>query len=523
MNGIYEEIRLALHGIWQHRWMALGVAWAVAALGWLVIALIPNSYQSRSRIYVEQQNVLSTEIGVSDREQRGNIEQIRQTLAATENLEQVVRRTDLASEAATPEQIRSLATQLKGRVTVAAEQDPARMGEPGNMFEVSVSWNSPGLAREINQSLIDVFVERNLAGSREQSTQSVEFLDGQIAEREGRLRQMEERRAEFEGQFAGLLPGTGTISQRIDQARSEYRNIESDLAAAQSSLSSVQAQISGTSPTVELPGTYVPAGAGAAGPNTARLNGLEAQLADARGRGWTDAHPDVQALNNQIGRARAAARGEGSGGTAGRTVGGGSSANPLYMSLRSMLADRQAAVAALVARRDQLRRGMEMLNQREASDPSALAEQQQLDRNYQALQTQYNDLVADRERMRLRGDVAAATDTGTYRVVDPPSAPTAPISPNRPLLLALVLIAAIGAGIAAAFAKSQLKTTYATARRLGSGTGLPVLGAITEIVNATESAFRRQKTRRFAMGSVALAGVFGLLLAVEFIQRGMAA
>lgn len=523
MNGIYEEIRLALHGIWQHRWMALGVAWAVAALGWLVIALIPNSYQSRSRIYVEQQNVLSTEIGVSEREQRANIERIRQTLASTENLEQVVRRTELASEAATPEQIRSLATQLKGRVTVAAEQDPTRIGEPGNMFEVSVSWNAPGLAREINQSLIDVFVERNLAGSRQEATQSVEFLDRQIAERESRLRELEERRAVFETQFAGLLPGTGTITQRIEQARAEFRNIESDLAAAQSSLSTVQAQLAATPPTVSTPGTYIPGGAGAAGPNTARLQALESQLADARGRGWTDSHPDVQALNRQIARTRAAAAGEGSGGSAGRTVGGGSTANPLYMSLRSMLADRQAQVAALTARRDQLRRGIQMLNNGDASDPASLAEQQQLDRDYQALQAQYNDLVADRERIRLRGDVALETDTGTYRVVDPPSAPTAPVSPNRPLLLILVLFAAIGAGVAAAFAKSQLKNTYATARRLGTGTGLPVLGAITEVVSATTAATRRQKFRRFAMASVALGGVFGMLMAVEFIQRGMAA
>ncbi|MBC2777927.1 XrtA system polysaccharide chain length determinant [Parasphingopyxis marina] len=516
MNGIYEEIRIALHAIWQRRWLALAVAWGVAVLGWLVIALIPNSYESRARIYVQQQSVLSNEIGITEREQRGNIERIRQTLASTSNLEQVVRQTDLAQQASTDAQVRALAVQLRENVTVAAQQNPNNFGEPGNTFEISARWGSPGLSQQINQKLIDVFVEANLAGNRAEATQSVEFLDRQISEREARLQEMEAQRSEFESQFNGLLPGVGTLEQRIAQARSELRSVESDLAAANSSLSAVQAQINATPPTTSIPGSYAPS---AAGPATARLNALQQQLADARSRGWTDQHPDVVALESQIARARPQARGEGGGG---RSVGGATASNPLYTSLRSMLADRQAQVAALTARRDQLRGGIEAIDRQRETDPGALAQQLQLDRDYQALQTQYNQLVSDRERVRLRGDVATETEGGTFRVVDPPSMPSAPVAPNRPLFLVLVLVAAIAIGIGTAFAQSQLKTTYSTARRLGNGTGLPVLGAISQIVRPAELELRRQNFRRFAGGTVALVGVFVLLMAVEFIQRGLA-
>ncbi|WP_299328081.1 XrtA system polysaccharide chain length determinant [Parasphingopyxis sp.] len=518
MNGIYEEIRIALHAIWQRRWLALGVAWGVAVLGWLVVALIPNSYTSQARIYVQQDSVLTSEIGVSERDQRANIERIRQTLASTANLEQVVRQTDLAQQATTDEQVRSLAGQLRANVVVAAQQDPNSFGRPGNMFEISASWGSPSLAQQINQRLIDVFVEENLAGSRAEATQSVEFLDRQIAEREERLQQLEERRANFEREFSGVLPGTGTITQRMDQARSELRDIENDLAAAQSSLSTIQAQMNATSPTTRVPGFG--GGPSVAGPATARLNALQAQLADARGRGWTDQHPDVIALESQIARARAAARGEGGGS---RSGGGATASNPLYTSLSSMLADRQAQVAALTARRDQIRAGLEAIESQRRTNPGSLAEQQQLDRDYLALQTQYNQLVADRERVRLRGDVVTETDSNTFRVVDPPSMPGAPAAPNRPLLLILVLIAAIAMGLGAAFAQAQLTTTYPTARRLGNGTGLPVLGAISEFVRPAEAEVRRQSFRKFAAASIALVGVLGLLMVVEFIQRGMAA
>ncbi len=520
MNGIYEEVRLALHAIWQRRWLALAVAWGVAILGWLVIALIPNSYESESRILVDRQSLLTSQIGADEREQRVNIERIRQTLASTRNLEQVVRQTELASEAMTDEQVRSLASSLRQRVTVAAEQNPNTFGQPGNVFEITTSWGSPSLSREINQKLIDVFVESNLAGNRADASQSVEFLDRQIEERGRQLQELEERRTRFESQLSGLLPGVGTIGQRLSQARSELRRVESELAAAQSSLSAVQSQFAGTPATVETPGAFIP---GSAGPATAQLNALQQQLAQARSRGWTSQHPDVQALQGQIAAARASAASESrGGGSAGRRVGGTITANPLHMSMQSMLADRRSQVAALMAERDQLRSAMQQIDERQATDPSALAEQQQVDRDYQAIQTQYNDLVADRERVRLQGDVATETDSETFRVIDPPSMPTAPTAPNRPLLLMLVLVAAIAFGIGAAFAQSQLKTTYATARRLGNGTGLPVLGAITEIVRPQEAAARRRLTRRFAGGSMALVAVFGLLLAVEFIQRGMA-
>ena len=33
MNGIYDEVRIALHAIWTRRWLALAVAWGVCVLG----------------------------------------------------------------------------------------------------------------------------------------------------------------------------------------------------------------------------------------------------------------------------------------------------------------------------------------------------------------------------------------------------------------------------------------------------------------------------------------------------------
>ena len=39
MDGLYEQLRIALHQVWRRRWLAMAVAWGVAVLGWLIASL----------------------------------------------------------------------------------------------------------------------------------------------------------------------------------------------------------------------------------------------------------------------------------------------------------------------------------------------------------------------------------------------------------------------------------------------------------------------------------------------------
>src|SRR3546814_11603177 len=108
--------------------------------------------------------------------------------------------------------------------------------------------------------------------------------------------------------------------------------------------------------------------------------------------------------------------------------------------------------------------------------------------------------MAYRDDFLLLGDVQSETDAFKFRVIDPPSSPRVPAAPNRPLLLLAVLVVGVGGGVGAAFAKSQLRTTYSTATRLERATGLPVIGAISEIVTAPPKELRRRTLRRFEIG-----------------------
>ncbi len=504
MGSLYDEIRSALHAVWMRRWVALAVAWGLCLAGWLVVSQMPNNYESRARVFVQLRQILPTQNGTAALEQQKDIDRIRQTLTSAVNLEKVVRGTDLARTVASDRDVADRIAGLQKAIKLTAQQD--------NLFEITVTAPSGKLARQIAQKLIDVFVENNLSDNRDQTSQSLTFLDQQLDARQKQLQEAEAKRADFQARYLGSLPGTGSLDDRISAARTQLAQIQSDLAAAQSSLNVVNAQMSSTP--ANVPG----AGGGAVtGPARARLAAIQGQIADARAKGYTDSHPDMIALRSQLGAAQAAAAREPV------YSGGGAASNPIYMGLRTMQADKQAQVAALIQRRAQIEGDLSVLQSKMAEQPGVVAEQGEIERQYQVLKDQYDKLLADREQMKISSQAQTVADTAKFNVVDPPTQPRAPTSPNRPLLLTGVLIAGLGAGVALAFALGKLTTTFPTAAKLERASGMPVIGSIGEVLTGAQIAMRRKKLTLFTGGLAALALAYVGLLGVEFLQRGLGA
>lgn len=506
MTGLYEEIRIAVHAVWTRRWLALGIAWAICLLGWLAVSQMPSRYESRARVFVQMHSVLpaSGDPGAMGEQQR-DIDTVRQTLTSAVNLEKVVRGTDLAKTASTDREVADRASGLQNAIKITAQQD--------NLFEIVSVAATPKLATSITQKLIDIFVETNLSDDRRQSAQTLQFLDGQLQSLGAKLQDAEAKRADFQNSYLGSLPGTGSVSDRIGAARSQMSQVDADLAAASSSLAALQGQLAATPASIAGVG-----GAVAVGPARARLAAIQGQLADARGRGYTDNHPDVVALKSQLAQAQAAVRSEPAG-----TAAAGATPNPAYLSLQSMMADRQANVAALRMRKQQLQADLDTFSARLAGDPEAAAQQGEIERNYTVLKDQYDRLLAQREQVNLRSQAQSQTDAVKFSVIDPPTQPRTPTAPNRPLLLTGVLIVGILGGIGSAFAMSKVQATFPTAQRLEKASGMPVIGSIGEMLTRQQAELRQKRLRLFIGGVGALGIGYVALLGVEMLQRGLAA
>ncbi|MGS1017619.1 XrtA system polysaccharide chain length determinant [Allosphingosinicella humi] len=514
MDGLYDQLRIALHSVWRRRWLALGVAWALCLLGWLAIALVPSTYESKAKVLAQMQTILPDKIGITPAERQADLLRVKQMLTSTENLQKVVRGTDLNRLVASDRDLAAQVAALRTNIKIVAQLD--------NVIEISATSGVGGFSNAENartstaivQSLLDFVSSGNLAGDRAETGQTLAFLDAELKRREAQLQEAEQRRAEFEARYMGMLPGVGSIPERLSAARIELANIDRDIVTNQSALSSIRTQMAGIPATIAAPNYGAP-GAGFA---SAQLAALEAQLSQAQARGWTDRHPDVVATKAEIARlSPQAARERASGGAAMGTP------NPAYASLRGMAAEKEAQISAALARKGQIQAAMAQVAAGGSDESDVAGQQERLSRDYDVLKRQYDKLVEDREQVRLRADAQSKTDAFNFRIIEPPSHPTVPASPNRPLFLTLILLVAVAGGVAAAFAKGQLQPTFPSQAKLEQALGLPVLGAISEVVTADRRAERRQRLKWFASAGGALAASYALLMLVEFWQRSTVA
>ena len=79
------------------------------------------------------------------------------------------------------------------------------------------------------------------------------------------------------------------------------------------------------------------------------------------------------------------------------------------------------------------------------------------------------------------------------------------------------------AGAGTAFALGKLGGTFATAGKLEQTFDLPVIGTISHTLTEAARDLARRRMKQFSAATGGLCALFVVLLAVEFIQRGMVA
>ena len=149
--------------------------------------------------------------------------------------------------------------------------------------------------------------------------------------------------------------------------------------------------------------------------------------------------------------------------------------------------------------------------------PQLQAEFDNLDRDYNVLQRQYQELLARRESLQLAGAARAGADQVRIDVVEPPTVPTIPQGPPRVIFAIAVLVVGLGAGGALMVFLGVMDRGFYSLHDLRE-IGLPVLGAVAE-VNPVR---RLAPLVAFAGIALMLFGAFGAFLwrGPELVARG---
>ncbi len=432
MHEIVDKIFYGIWGIWRFRWTALLTAWLVASLGWCVVYNIEHKYLASARLYVDTNQVLEPLLqGLAvQNDVKQRVALLSQTLLSRPNLEQLIESTGLRSE------LTSIGD--KGAVLDGLRRDIAIYDRgSGSLYTINYIHADPQIARQVVETLINIFVDRNQGEEREDNTSAQRFLDERIAEYERQLTAAEKRLSDFKRENAGSMPGeSGGYFQRMEIAESKLRNASLALREAQNRRNELKRQLESKEPVLvsENP-DWIP-------PDLARIQVLQIQLNDLLVR-YTDRHPQVSQLRETI--ADLEARLANSPGGKGEQR---STAIPsfVHQQVSTMLAEAEAHVAELSVRASQYRSEYEELNTTIDSIPQVEAELAQLDRDYTTIRRQHTTLLERRESARLTEAVKKNSDNVKFQVIDPPFVESRPTIPNKKYLNVTVLIVALAAG-----------------------------------------------------------------------------
>ena len=505
MDEILSQAKTIAGAMWHRRWVGLAVAWLVAAVGAVLLLRMPDRYEATARVYVDTQTVLKPLMaGLAV---QPNIDEqigmLARTIIARPNIEKIMHSANLDVAAATQLQRDQMVDELTKRIRFTGSGRE-------NIYTITYQDTSPERSKRVVQDLLSLFVESGLGNKRRDSETARRFIDEQIQGYEQKLSEAENRLKEFKLKNLGFTGASGgDYFARMSLLSEQAAKVRLELRAAEQARDAYRRELSGEDP-VMLP-EIGPGSAGAGmSEYDARIDAQRKQL-DELLRRFTDEHPDVAATRRLIAQLEEQRKQEVE---ARRKVAAqspprlSSSTNPVFQQIKISLAEAEANVASLRARAAEADARVAQLRAEAGKAPEIEAELTQLNRDYEVLRKNYEQLVSRRESATLSGDVDSA-GLAEFRIIDPPRVSPNPVFPNRFVLIPLVLLAALGAGLAASFAMARAFPTFHAVAALRKLTQRPVLGAVSMLETARSAWRRRLANTAFAGGFATLILAYG--------------
>ena len=132
----------------------------------------------------------------------------------------------------------------------------------------------------------------------------------------------------------------------------------------------------------------------------------------------------------------------------------------------------------------------------------------QLNRDYDILRKNYDQMVARRESALLGAKLDESAQLAEFRVIEPPRASPNPVRPARWHLALAAIVFSFAAGIAAAAMTEGLRPTFDEALALRQFSGRPVVGTVS--MRLSPSAARQRQA-----SSLAFTAAVGVLLLLQ--------
>ncbi len=462
------DLRELIGVLWRRKWLII-LLFIVAVTGaYFVSQEMTRVYETSSMIMVRSEGGVQDLFGNGFTGLTGRQDQVSTysaLLTTRPVLEEVIERLALKDEE-TGERISSRS--LRGSLSVSGNSET-------NLITISASYSDPEIARDIANTLVEVFIEENEAMNRAQLQSASRFIGEQLEETQDNLSRLEKELLEYKTEKGIAYPaeqGRATLNKLIDLETTRAQTVV-ELEYARASLEETKKQLQEQDREVESSRTL------SVNPEIkdlrSRLLSLELELLGLL-ETYTASHPDVVHVKNQINEIEGRIENTVEEITSSRTE----SSNPIHQNLRREMIQLQTSIIASETKIETYDRQIEQVSEELGTLPKEEMALLRLERENQVAENLYILLMERQSEVQIQ----EAMQIADIFTVDPAVVEASPISPRIRLNMALAGVLAIMMGGGITFLLEFLDTSIKTDKDLEKVTGVPVLGVIPDLARA---------------------------------------
>jgi succinoglycan biosynthesis transport protein ExoP len=449
---------------------------AVCVVGGAALAfLLPATYRSSARVGIEAPAVVadfgSGRTGL-DRDER--LRALSQQLRSPAVLERVAREEHLVTDRPLDQVVQGLLDRIKVEVPtpIARTQSEPEL----DAFDIVYLDHTAERAQRVAQKLAQVFVEEHSRSREVQAEGTTEFLGSQLRAAQDRIGELEKRLRTAKELHMGKLPEQTLANlQTLSGVRTQFESNSNNLRSEQDRLTLLDRQLQ------QMKDGQYSAPSAAGGLPTSpqqRVVAIQRELDLARAK-YTDKHPEIQILEDELKSARADAAAVRAQPESARqeTL----SADPAYQQVAAERNQTQLRIKALQRAEAQLTSDIGRYQQRVEAAPMVEQELASLQREYDLEKENYKGLSEKHAAALVQEQIARTRGGERFSVLNNAYLPKSPESPNRPRFLLVALALGLALGGVSAFGRDFLDRSIRDARTLQDEFEVPVLAEIPRI------------------------------------------
>jgi len=476
----------------RRRWWILLPFCSIAVATIAFLFVIPNRYTSSATLLVVQQQVPQRYVVPnSTTDVTSALQAMKQEVLSRTQLLRMINDFGLypkQRKRSAPEEL--VALMVSNIDIVPINESPNAINKDFDAFRISFTTENSLLAQQVTNTLTSLFINEYLRTGAEQSVNTTNFLHRQVEEKGKLLEAQEEKLRDFKMQHVGELPEQQPGNLGIlTGLQGQLQNTNASLNRAQTQRTLLQAQLEATPRRRTLSETGIAAPL-QGNPNSNQiltpieiaqsdLARLEATRSTLESKGFKAQHPDVlrnkqeiaQAADN-LKRLRAAAlQSEKAHPPSAPAVAGAPllfdpSEDPAVAQLKTSIEANRLEIENLAADEKRLKSSIAQYEGRLNATPVREQQQGAIVRDTEVLRMEYAELQKKEQESQLATNLEKQQGGQQFRLIDPPSLPSKPSSPNRPKLSLGGAVFGLGFGLALAFLMEMRDTSFYTEKDL---------------------------------------------------------